>query len=368
MKTKVEPAQEAAAASMQELIWLCKRAGERFDLVQAAGGNASMRTASEELVVKGSGVALSAVTVDAGFATLDNTALLKLLDDLRANASNGKDSTSAKTELERLANEGTERAKKSGTKPSIETLLHTLLGPFTLHTHPLAVTSLVCRSDWKELARELFPHAGLIPYVTPGVRLALAIYDAIETATSQSAARVLFLENHGLVVAAKDVKTVMDTTNAIVGTLNEELNLDLQRFAVVNTVSDLINKACRTDLCAYLVEDPELKSAQALAAAPPAFPDQAVYAGPSGLVLDTLADSRPVTQYVNLYGHPPKVVLHEGKIFIMGDNIRKCRDAEEVLKAHVMTLRTAPSVMKFLEHEEVEYLLQWDAEKYRQRL
>ncbi|MGH9550594.1 MAG: class II aldolase/adducin family protein, partial [Terriglobales bacterium] len=67
---------------IKELTWLCRRAGERFDLVQAAGGNASFRSADETLTVKGSGVALSAVTEDSGFAVMDNRSLLDLLHEM----------------------------------------------------------------------------------------------------------------------------------------------------------------------------------------------------------------------------------------------------------------------------------------------
>ncbi|MGH9549296.1 MAG: class II aldolase/adducin family protein, partial [Terriglobales bacterium] len=304
--------------------------------------------------------------------------------------------------LEKTANARTHEAKRSGTKPSIETLMHTLLGPFTLHTHPIAITNLVCRKNWQEIARELLPQAHMIPYTTPGILLALSLYDALEPAgfAPEQQLRVYFLENHGLVVAGPNARAVMDETARVSALIAQHLGLDLARYALSNRVSALIQRSCGVELCAYLSDDAELKETARSAidpiAAPPAFPDQAVYCGPAGLIVSSLDDPVPIKQYAEKYGQVPKVLLYRpdratqdasgfaaqppsggvapttaaesSELFLLGQNVRKCKEMEDVLKAHVMTLRPQPEVMKFLDRAEVEYLLQWDAEKYRQQL
>ena len=74
--------------------------------------------------------------------------------------------------------------------------------------------------------------------------------------------------------------------------------------------------------------------------------------------------------YVERYGQLPRVILYKASIdhlFIVSENMRRCRDIEQVLKAHALTLLSAsiPQV-QFLQDDELIYLMNWEAEKYRQ--
>jgi hypothetical protein len=64
----------------------------------------------------------------------------------------------------------------------------------------------------------------------------------------------------------------------------------------------------------------------------------------------------------------PKVIVFEDHLFLIGANVKKCKESEEVLKSHVLTLSTATPNVQFLANDELKYLMNWDAEKYRQRI
>ena len=52
---------------LNKLIKLSKYAGERFDLVQAGGGNSSVKLENGEMLIKASGFILSDVEINNGY-------------------------------------------------------------------------------------------------------------------------------------------------------------------------------------------------------------------------------------------------------------------------------------------------------------
>ena len=53
---------------LNKLIKLSKYAGERFDLVQAGGGNSSVKLENGEMLIKASGFILSDVEINNGYS------------------------------------------------------------------------------------------------------------------------------------------------------------------------------------------------------------------------------------------------------------------------------------------------------------
>ena len=362
--------QSKHSKQIDELIWLCKQAGERFDLIQGAGGNASVRTADETLIVKSSGTILSALGPDTGLSHLQNIELLALLKHLATTSD-----AIPLSELEKAADAGTKAALVEGGKPSIETLMHAMLGPFTLHTHPIAVTSLVCRTNWRDTAQDILPEAIVVPYLTPGISLALALRNLLANRGEQPVSRntVVLLENHGLVVAGPDARAVMTETNNIVEKIEIRLGFTLRHYADVSILADLVSRTCNNNFCAYLIEDIVLQNAvlqhRELFFKAPVFPDYAVYLGATAINLAELNDAEPILLYFKTNGHAPRVVLNKNRLFLIGLNIRKCREMEEILKAHILTLiNTSASAAQSLSPAEIAHLNNWDAEKFRQKL
>lgn len=358
------------ATTLSNLVNLCAYAGERFDLSQAGGGNASF-IRDDDMWITASGWPLSDVKDESGLCRLDHHALLPLMQDLKKQRARLK-----RDELEREASASVRKcAKTEGVRPSIETLMHCLLGPYTLHTHPIAVTALLCRKNWESTIQSLIPGAICVGYETPGVRLALALMDKIATqgASRPNTIKRVFLENHGLIVSGPSVEDVTNATDEVVDAVCQQLGLDLSRYKLSNKLSGLLRQVSDQSLCSYYCEDQVLldvlKHNEDLLLERPSWPDQLVYCGSAGLRLSSYGDVRALKDFVVKYSHFPKVILVDEHLFLVDRTIKNCRRLEEVLKAHVMMLRNADmDDVQFLSNDEQQYLLNWEAEKARQRM
>lgn len=359
-------------APLQDLVSLCLFAGERFDLVQAGGGNASYREPGQSLWVKASGIALSEVRVGSGICELADDRLSDLIKELTKAAPD-----LSVVELDRLAARGVSHAARPDQpRPSIETLLHALLGPYTLHTHPPAVTAMVCQAGWQSRVAQLFPDAVLLEYKTPGAALAVSLHVELEKKAREGRTLVVFLANHGLIVAGQTVEAVMTVTDNVVAVAAAASGLPTTHYKLSNQVSSLFRQVAVPCQCVYVSDDQFLLASlshnPALFLASPAWPDQLVYCGPAGLRLERLDDATPIANYVQEFGIAPKVIVYSDDsgchLLLVGKSVKNCREVEEVLKAHIMTLQVQPTTTRFLPREEVAFLLGWEAEKYRQSL
>lgn len=356
-----------------DLVELSRFAGERFDLVQAGGGNTSVKLDDGRLYVKASGMALSDVGKD-DFCCVRWQPLLDFLDSA--------DTTGDPAALEAKSKDVVKEACEPGPKrPSIETLLHCALGKLTLHTHPVAVAAAVCRSDWKDQLAKMFDDAFYIEYKTPGPALALALRKQLQERNWQPGKPALiFLQNHGMIAAGNTLNEVIALTNDVVEKVGKAHPTDLRKYKSVNAISRLVNDVCGTEWLAYLSDDQVLNDAiaksQDAILANCATPDQLVYCGPQGLLLrsdDMAAAKTAVGEFLKATKHAPKVVLMpvtgKTRIFLLGKSLRKCKEMEDVLKSHVMLQTNGDlSTMQFLPQSEVDYLSNWEAEKYRQNL
>ncbi len=373
-------------SDIADLIEISRFAGERFDLVQAGGGNTSVKLSDGRLLVKASGMALSDVAGEGDFCVLQWQPLLDFLHQAQAKFSKVSSSNPEQLALfDHEANSAVSLAlTPTGRRPSIETLLHCALGKFTLHTHPVVVAAAVCRNNWREVLGNLFPQALLVPYQTPGAALALVLLQELAKSNWQMGQTiVIFLQNHGLIVAGADKQAVMQTTNEVVDSLAQHVNsvastmgINFYRYKLVNFASALVNQVCSTNWLAYLSDDQVLhgvlkENSQYLLAGC-ATPDQLVYCGSTALALEDLdspAALRRVSDFFETYGHPPKVLIAGNEhILLLAKTLRKCRDTEDVLRSHVLLQTCGTAPVEFLPPAEIKYLNNWDAEKYRQNL
>lgn len=94
-----------------------------------------------------------------------------------------------------------------------------------------------------------------------------------------------------------------------------------------------------------------------------------VYCGISAVEIRDLQDSGPILNYHRHYGDWPRVLIYEDQIYFVAANVRKSREIEDVFKVHLLALKTiAPDKINPLPEDELLFLIQWDAEKYRKSL
>jgi len=133
------------------LVEISKYAGERFDLVQAGGGNSSVKLEDGTMLIKASGFSLSDVEKSMGYSKVNVIKVQKIVTNVEILH------TKNKREREKLATKLVQEATMDlDNRPSIETLLHSLLHKYTLHTHPVVVNMVVNKSNWREVLTDLF--------------------------------------------------------------------------------------------------------------------------------------------------------------------------------------------------------------------
>ena len=66
---------------INSLIKISKYAGERFDLVQSAGGNSSIKLKNGTMLIKSSGVTLSDLNFNFGFTKVNNKKIKLILNN-----------------------------------------------------------------------------------------------------------------------------------------------------------------------------------------------------------------------------------------------------------------------------------------------
>lgn len=177
--------------AITELVELCRYAAEHPRLVQAGGGNCSVKSGTT-MAVKASGYFLQDVTREKGVA----------LVDLKTG----------------LVIDGCSE------KPSLESPLHRLLGSYVIHTHPVAVAALVCARQGRQAFETLFRDTGYlwIDYAAPGQKLFEKVKESLpQGSNTASVSHVLFLQNHGLFVSAPAKDRCIALHEKIVATLEQ---------------------------------------------------------------------------------------------------------------------------------------------------
>lgn len=353
---------------IHELIKLSKYAGQRFDLVQAGGGNSSAKLDRGKMLIKASGVSLTEVDTDSGHVKVDINKIVDIMHNPHILAKHDK------KERDKMVSSLLGLSSSSSTgRPSIETFLHVFLSKYTLHTHPVVVAAIISRKDWKKICLEIEPDALLLDYQTPGLDLA---YDLerelhIYRKKHRDNPKVIFLQNHGIIVTDDFADEVIALNERIITAIEKYLGVNLAGYKMSTKVSALINTMFSTDLIAYHSSDAylmnQLHNGNENLFSMPLCPDTLVYCGVSAVELTDLDDTYPINYHIGKYGEIPHVVFFKDNIFFIANNIKKARQIEEVYKAHIMTLSLAPqSKINYLSMREMDYLSTWEAEQYRQ--
>lgn len=148
---------------MDEFVRLCKAFGPLEELVQAGGGNISVKLTDDISVIKASGFALSDVTHEKGYALVYHRKVAETL------------ASSEEPNIMKFVVSGT-------TKPSLETYFHSFLKKYVVHLHPTALLSFLCKSN-----------PCLVPYYKPGFELSRRIQ------SRYNGESVIYLQNHGVI-------------------------------------------------------------------------------------------------------------------------------------------------------------------------
>jgi len=353
---------------LKNLVKISKIVGERFDLVQAAGGNSSVKIKNNEMLIKASGFLLSDMTINNGFSKVNT----KKISNILKNKSIINETNKKKREhlVKKLLEKATIHKKN---RPSIETLIHSSLYKYTLHTHPIVVNMIVIQKKWKEILLSIFKkeNIALIPYKTPGIELALELNRAVNT--SKNISKIYFLQNHGLIISSNNNLEILKLTEFVLNKLEKFLDVNMYRYKLTNKISKLINNVKKNTNVIYLSEDKYLNEKiiqnKKLFMQTPFCPDSLVFCGISAIFLNNLTDAKILKNYMKTYRDLPKVIIFRQYIFFNAISIKKAREMEEIMKFHIMVLeKNLNTNINFLEPKELSYLSNWEAENFRKKI
>jgi rhamnose utilization protein RhaD (predicted bifunctional aldolase and dehydrogenase) len=330
---------------LTSLVRLSSQIGHDLNLVQAGGGNTSLKDDGDLLWIKASGKWMVNAAEEDIFVPVPMAQI--------------------KRNLETGDEKFPEYPTGSGAllRPSVETTMHAVLPHrVVIHVHSVSTIAWAAQNEGdSRIGKHL---AGLrwswIPYIHPGVPLALRIRESLELRPD-----VLILGNHGLVVGAGDC----DTAARLLEDVERRLAL-VPREAPAADFSVL--KGLAEGSGWSVAKDDEVHSLATdagscrIAAAGTMYPDHCVYLGPAA------PDVRPgesienaVSRYTARYEYEPGYLLVAGAGVLTSDRLSRAGHELLVCLKRVVERIPIHAAVHYLEDWQVAKLMNWDAEKYR---
>nr|WP_326125935.1 class II aldolase/adducin family protein [uncultured Oscillibacter sp.] len=342
------------------LAIISQYAGMREDIVQAGGGNTSVKDGLKRMYIKASGYQLTEVTEAQGFSVVDPSVIANFFHT---------------TPLEQItkADEGRLLADSliAGKRPSIETFLHAITGEFTIHSHSLPVTVLAARQGGMERLGAIVPEALLVPYATPGIDLAKAFVAAWKERDDGEPVQAAFFQNHGLLVSAGTAEEAIAIHENILARVNHALGMNSAPWMACTALWKALCSVSVCDRIVCLMQDRRIYNAyhtlgrlwdHALS------PDCVVYCGKRILLLPENYTAEDIRPFVEQYG-PPSVILFQGGFYAIAPTVRKAKEVESLFafSAEAAVWGGGRDVCPLPDGER-DLLLDWDAEKYRKTM
>lgn len=366
---------------IRDLISISQFYGKDSRFVIAGGGNTSYKN-EEKIWVKASGSSLATITEE-GFAVLDRSLL---------NPMSGKQySENAVEREEQVKNDLAAATLTKGKRPSVETSMHNVIGyPFVVHLHPTAVNGLMCAVNAEAVLKDLFGEKVLyVEYTDPGYVLFKKVDEKIKEHRRKfnEEPRVIWLQNHGIFVAADSIEEIKSVYDSIIGTLERAVSIPLPegKEQVCRCVEEVLPairmlvsrdglktlKVRRNGLTAYFSDTP----ASRVAVAKPFTPDAIVYCKSNYLFFNDETPEQVVAHakesipgFVNKFGYLPKVLLIKGiGLVAVGDNARQC---DTILDVFEDAMKVAFLSQSFggphpMTQPQIDFIDNWEVENYR---
>jgi NAD(P)-dependent dehydrogenase (short-subunit alcohol dehydrogenase family)/rhamnose utilization protein RhaD (predicted bifunctional aldolase and dehydrogenase) len=374
--------------SLAQLIEVSHVVGANREYVQAAGGNTSVKSPDgRTMAIKASGTALTLMSETDGWVEMDVAAVLSVLDRTDLAALPVKEREARVLECLHAAAVG------GRGRPSVETALHAMLGRVVVHTHAVAANALNCGPGLQALTK-ICPAGELpplwVPYTDPGWRLATAVRTAAEAYREEhgSAPAVIFMENHGLLVAGSDARECLGLHDEWVARCERYFS---QAAPPVRPAPETGSAALRKTMVelrrvwrdafgarpfARFSADKELAGAACgeaadIFAAGSLTPDHIVYTGAHAVVAESLDELPAKLQPALTEKSFPRVALvRNAGTFVLAADPAKLDAAEDlaVAGARIIRLAAGRGGAHNLSPSFADFIINWEAEHYRARL
>jgi len=366
---------------IQQLIEISQFYGRDSRFVIAGGGNTSYKNA-EKIWVKASGSSLAAITEE-GFAVLDRAKLNLMSDKVY--------SANAAEREEQVKNDLADATITKGKRPSVETSMHNVIDfAFVVHMHPTLVNGLMCANNAQADLQKLFGAKALyIEYTDPGYVLFKKVEDAIKAFRAEDGAEpaVIWLQNHGIFVAANSIEEVKVLYTKVLDTLEKAVKFPVpsEERATCNCTEQILPgirmilskeglKTLKVRKNALVKHFYDTEEAQAKIAKP-FTPDAIVYCKSNYIFLNDeepeviLAEAaKQIPAFTAKFGYQPKVILIKGiGLVVVGDNAAQC---DIILDVFEDAMKIAYYSESFggahpMTQAQIDFIDNWEVENYR---
>jgi len=370
--------------NLMELIEVSRQYGKDKSFVIAGGGNTSYKD-SDHIWIKASGAALETID-ESGFVCLSREKL-----KIVSTKEYSRDATQREAEVK--SDLAAAIVSSGNNRPSVETSMHEIIDyPFVVHTHPTLVNALMCSNNAKSVCQELFgDHSLFIPYTDPGYILFKKVETEIigYTTSHGKAPQLIFLENHGIFVAANTISEINEIYASVMEKINQRigepmpadkqkpfssliieniqrLNSGFQDFTAIGQESKLIHHFS--------------KDSKSFLKANTAFtPDDIVYCKAYYVFIPAIANDQDqlevaktlIAGYLNTYSYLPKVLVLEGQgVVAVEENLKSALNVMEVYTniLKISFLSENFGGPKFMNKAQIEFIDNWEVENYRRKM
>lgn len=337
----------AAHTIEKQVKAFCARIGSDRLLVQGAGGNVSWKE-GDVLWVKASGTWLSEAESREIFVPVNLGHLQSALaqQDFSLNPV---------------------VVGSSDLRPSIETLLHALMPHnVVVHLHAVEILTHLVQVNARDKIEKLVGDSVkwiFIDYFKPGADLARAVSEEL---SSRPDADVVFMSNHGVVIAGGSVDDVAATLYTLTSKLQSKLSLPLPKTSSETRQSDFMARGyalCPDEEVRLLATKDQLinriRHEWAL------YPDHVVFLGPKANILERNFKIQALDESVLC--RPPFIIA-------AGDGVYESTAATPAQKIQlrcyfdIVARQNGEEKLSTLNDLQISELLDWEAEKYRQVL
>ena len=370
---------------LENLIKISQFYGKNPEMVIAGGGNTSYKN-DENIWVKASGHALATITEE-GFAKLDRKKL-GLISERTYCADSFERERQIKDDL-------MEATITKDRRPLVETLMHDIIDyAYVVHLLPTKVNGLMCSNEVEKYLDELFgDQVVYIPYIDPGYVLFKEVEKQLSKfkAEKGKAAQIIFLQNHGIFVAADSIDEIETIYNEVFAKLNGALKEELseETLPIRDDIAEFV-PAIRMMVSEEEIKTLKLRNNAVIAqfakdtaafekVAKPFTPDLIVYCKSKYVFIENTENiedllkeaNEKIAAFISTNGFAPKVILLKGiGLLAVGDHAAQCDTILDVYEDAMKISAYSESFggQHFMTDEQIAFIDTWEVENYRRKI
>jgi rhamnose utilization protein RhaD (predicted bifunctional aldolase and dehydrogenase) len=257
-----------------------------------------------------------------------------------------------------------------------------------VHLHPALVNGLTCSREGEAAAKRLFPNAFWIPLINPGYILSRAVKDALAASRPSENDIIIFLQNHGIFVAANTPEEIHEIYKEVManltGYINKKPDFNGEASSYGNSEAlgkEILNCAQKTDsnnkwfikfkrnnqIAAFVADEDSFSPVSS------AFtPDHIVYSGSAPLFIkDAFGIEAAFCAHKEKTGRIPKIIAVQSLgIFGLANSEKAVDNSLELFKDTQKVAVYAESFggQRFMTREMIDFINNWEIERYRSQI